>query len=182
MVIISKYRVERKEEIFVISEESSLCPECGSSLCKRDRRKRVYKEEGGKKSWYSIRRLKCTNEKCGRLHNELPDCFVPFKHYSSKIIENVVDEAVGPDDLETEDYPCEGTMNHWKWWMLHNEANINGQMRSVLHHLADLDTEFLKSCDSILEGLKERITNGWLGIVVRFIYNSGGRIEPYPEV
>lgn len=67
-----------------------------------------------------------------------------------------------------------------EWWLSKNEVNINGQMKSVLQHLMDLDIEFLKSSDSLLEGLRERISPGWLPVVVRFIYNSGGRIEPYP--
>ena len=56
---------------------------------------------------------------------------IPYKHYGSDIIEDVVDEVVGSDDLGTEDYPCEGTMKHWKWWISQNEANIGGQMRSL---------------------------------------------------
>ena len=106
---------------------------------------------------------------------------IPYKHYGSDIIEDVVDEVIGADDPGTENYPCEATMKHWKWWMLHNEANINGQMRSMLHHLMDLDVEFLKSGESLLKELKERISPGWLSVVARFLYNSGGRIEPYPE-
>ncbi len=51
---------------------------------------------------------------------------IPYKHYGSDIIEDVVDEVVGSDDLGTEDYPCEGTMKHWKWWISQNEANIGG--------------------------------------------------------
>ena len=106
---------------------------------------------------------------------------IPYKHYGTQIIEDVVDEVLGPDDPRTENYPCEATMKHWKWWMFQNKANINGQMKSVLQHLMDLDIEFLKSRDSLPEGLRERISPGWLSVVVRFIYNSGGRIEPYPE-
>ena len=164
----------------VISEEDAICPGCGSSLCRRDKKLRVHKEVGGRKRWFAINRLKCTNEKCGRLHNELPDCMVPYKHYGTDIIEDVIEGGRTADDLETEDHPCEGTMKHWKWWLSKNEVNINGQMKSVLQHLMDLDIEFLKSSDSLLEGLRERISPGWLPVVVRFIYNSGGRIEPYP--
>lgn len=107
---------------------------------------------------------------------------IPYKHYGSDIVEDVVDEVVGPDDPGTEDYPCEATMKHWKWWMKQNEANINGQMRSMLHHLMDLDTGFLKSGESLLEELKKRISPGWLSAVIRFIYNSGGRLNPYSEM
>lgn len=166
---------------FVISEEDTVCPECGSPLCKRDKKRRIHKIAGGKKQWFIINRLKCTNANCGRLHSELPDCFVPYKHYDAELIEDVVDEVQTSDDLETENYPCEGTMKHWKCWVSHNGTNINGQMKSMLHHLLDLNTEFLKSKDSLLEELRERISPGWLSVVVRFIYNLGGRIEPYPE-
>ena len=102
----------RKKIFLVISEEDTICPECGSPLCRRDRKLRVHKEAGGKKSWFAINRLKCTNEKCRRLHNELLECMIPYKHYGSDIIEDVV----GSDELETENYPCEATMKHWKWW------------------------------------------------------------------
>ena len=50
---------------------------------------------------------------------------IPYKHYGSDIIEDVVDEVVGSDDLETENYPCEATMKHWKWWMAAAEGNRN---------------------------------------------------------
>lgn len=169
----------RKMIFFVISEEDTVCPECGSPLCRRDKKRRIYKEAGGKKQWFLINRLKCT--KCKKLHSELPDCIIPYKQYGADIIEDVIDGVRTADDLETEDYPCEGTMKHWKWWLSKNEANINGQMKSMLHHLLDLKTEFLKSGDSLLEELRERVSPGWLRVVTRFIYNSGGRIEPYPE-
>ena len=82
----------RKKIFLVISEEDIICPECGSPLCRRDRRLRVHKEAGGKKSWFAINRLKGTNVKCQRLHNELPDCMISYKHYDPDIIEDVVDQ------------------------------------------------------------------------------------------
>ena len=169
-----------KKIFLVISEEDSICPVCGSPLCKRDKRQRIYKEAGGIKKWFIINRLKCTNNKCRIHHNELPDCIIPYKHYGTEIIEDVIDEVIGPEDIGVEDYPCEGTMKHWKWWLRHNEKNIDGQMRSMMHHLLGLDDEFLRSGESLLKGLRERISPGWLSVVIRFIYNAGGRIEPYP--
>ena len=111
---------------------------------------------GGGKEWYLIRRLKCTDDKCKKLHNELPDCMFPYKHYDCGLIEDVVEGVISEEDLETEDYPCEGTIKHWKWWMV-------------------------KTRESLLEGLKERISPGWLKAAARFIYNAGGRIQPYPN-
>lgn len=141
----------------------------------------MQKKAGGRKEWYLIRRLKCSNGKCGRLHNELPDFIFPYKHYDAGLIEDVVDEVVSEKDMETEDYPCEGTMKHWRWWAQMNETNMEGQIRLAAHRFLGFDDKFLKSGDSLLEKLKERISPGWLKSAARVIYNSGGRIEPKPE-
>ena len=135
---------------------------------------------GGGKEWYRIRRLKCTNGKCGKLHNELPDCICPYKHYDAGLIEDVADGVASEEDLETEDYPCAGTMKHWRWWLEMNEKAMEGQIRLAAHRFLDLGERILKSGSSLLEGMKERISPGWLKAVARVIYNSGGRIEPAP--
>ena len=59
------------------------------------------------------------------------------------------------------------------------KKNMEGQIRAAAHRFLDLDGKFLKSRVSLLEEMKERISPGWLKAVVRAIYNSGGRIEPY---
>lgn len=133
------------------------------------------------KEWYLINRLKCTNAKCKKLHNELPDCLIPYKHYDAGLVEDVVDDVITEDDLGTENHPCADTMKHWKEWIRLNEANINGQMKSTACRLLDLGIGFLQSTDSLLKGLRERISPGWLPAVTRFLYNSGGRINPNPE-
>ena len=92
-----------------------------------------------------------------------------------------MDLVVSEEDTETEDYPCEGTMKHWKWWAQRNERNMEGQIRLAVHRFLFFDEEFLKSEYSLLKKLKERISPGWLKTVIRVIYNSGGRIEPNPE-
>ena len=175
-----KWNTRRKKIFLINSKEDCLCPECGSPLKCRDHRLRVHKIAGGEKEWYLIRRLKCSNGKCRRIHNELPDCICPYKHYDAGLIEDVVDGVVSEDDIETEDYPCAETMKHWKWWMQMNETNIEGQMREASHRLFDLDGRFLKSAASLLADVRKRISPGWLPAVMRYIYNTGGRIEPYP--
>ncbi len=70
----------------------------------------MHKIAGGGKECYLIRRLRCSSDKCRRLHNELPDCMCPYKHYDAGLIEDVVDGVVSEEDTETEDYPCEGTI------------------------------------------------------------------------
>ena len=111
-----KWNTRRKKIFLIHSKEEGICPCCGSPLKYRDSRCRVHRTAGGRKEWYQIRRLKCSNDKCGRLHNELPDCICPYKHYDAGLIEDVLDGVVSEEDTETEDYPCEGTMKHWRWW------------------------------------------------------------------
>lgn len=105
----------------------------------------------------------------------------PYKHYDAGLIEDVVDGVVSGDDLETENYPCEGAINHWKWWMKMNEPNIEGQIKSSAYRFLDFGDGFLKSMGSLLEELKKRISPGWLKAAAGFIYNSGGRLEPNPQ-
>jgi len=174
--------VTMRMRIFLIkSKEDCVCPVCRSPLCKRDKKKRVHKIQGGIKEWYIINRLKCTNVKCKKLHNELPDFISPYKHYGAELIEDVVDEIITSDDLGTENYPCQDTMNHWKFWIALNEDNINGQIKSTAYSLFGLSTEFLKSKGSLLKELRKKISPGWLSVANRFIYNSGGRLDPKPE-
>lgn len=175
-----KWNTRRKKIFLINSKEECCCPDCGSPLRYRDQRLRVHMVAGGGKEWYRIRRLKCTNDKCRRLHNELPDCMCPHKHYDAGLIEDVVDGIVSEEDRETEDYPCAGTMKHWRWWAHINEKNMEGQIRLAAVRFLDLDEKLLGSGDSLLGRLKERIRPGWLPAVLRYIYNTGGRIEPYP--
>ena len=171
MVIISKYETEYNEEadIFITSKEECTCPCCGGRLKYRDHRQRIHKLAGGGKEWYQIRRLKCTDDKCRKLHNELPDCMFPYKHYDAGLIEDVVEGIVSEDDIETEDYPCEGTIKHWKWWMQVNEKNMEGQIRLAAHRFLDFGCGFLKSAGSLLEELKKRISPGRQRSAARFI-------------
>ena len=125
-----------------------------------------------------IERMQCTNDNCRKLHNALPDVLVPHKHYESQLIEAVVDGVVTEEYLETEDYPCETTMMRWREWYRHNKAAAEGQLRQAADRFLDLTDAFLRSTESLLEGIRERIGIGWLSVVLKIIYNSGGRCMP----
>ena len=45
----------------------------------------------------------------------LCDCLTPYKQYMTEIIENVVDGISTPEDLTTENYPCEKTMERYNF-------------------------------------------------------------------
>jgi len=133
------------------------------------------KHEGGSRSLFLIRRLKCTH--CGRLHRELPDCLIPYKHYSSEVISGVLDGVVNSDDKDSEDYPCESTIARWHQWLAINTSRIDGYLKSIGYQSLGFSEELLKSSVSLL--LKLRSSNKqWLEGILRLIYNSGGYLEP----
>ena len=127
----------------------------------------------GEKKTFSIRRLRCEHCKC--LHNELPDILVPNKHYAAEIIENVVDDVSTPNDLSTENYPCERTMQRWKDWIHKNKQQIDGYLKSIGSRVSASGYELLKTGESLLQKLRDDGA-GWLAIVTRVIYNTGGRL------
>lgn len=162
---------------FVESRDVCLCPGCQSSLQHRDYRLRIMKQEGGERKEIRIERLQCINKGCRRLHNALPDCLVPYKHYASEVISGVLDEVISPDDPEAEDYPCEATMLRWKHWLMANRLRIDGYLKSIGHRLLCFSQELLSSRISLLE--KIRLSNDcWLEAILRMIYNSGGFLTP----
>lgn len=162
---------------FVESREICPCPECQSSLKHRDYRFRIMKLEGGGKKVLQVERLQCTNEGCHRIHNALPDCLVPYKHYAAEVISGVLDDVITPDDEEDEDYPCEATMLRWKHWLMLNHLRIDGYLKSIGHRLLGFGHGLLESRISLLE--KIRLSNDcWLEAILRMIYNSGGFLVP----
>lgn len=163
----------------ITAQETPGCPDCGKPLKLRDHKKRIHMLPGGEKEWYMIPRLECTNEDCPcKIHSGLPDCMSPYKHYDAGLIEDVVDGVVTTDDLETEDYPCEATMDCWKEWIEGNRINIDGQLRSIGYRVLDFEIDILSAGENILDSLRQKISPGWLKAVNRTIYNTGSRITP----
>lgn len=113
------------------------CPDCRGTLSYRDRKPRIMKNEGGEKQWLMIRRFRC--RRCKKLHNELPDCLVAFKHYKAEIISGIADGIVTPDDLDSENYPCAGTIYLWLRWFQINLERMEGYLRAAAYELSDFD-------------------------------------------
>ena len=142
---------------FVESSAISYCPLCGEPLSYRDSCVRIMRLEGGMKRRFLIRRLKCSN--CGRLHRELPDCLIPYKHYASEVISGVLDGIVTP---------C---------WLEANRLRIDGYLKSTGYRLLGFSTELLGSRVSLLDKLRSSRPE-WLETLLRFLYNSGGFLVP----
>lgn len=162
-----------------MSSEDPVCPYCGKPLVYRDSRPRIWKWYGGVKREIIIRRLKCNS--CCCLHSELPDKLVPHKHYGAEVIEDVVDEVSTPDETQTEDYPCEKTMERWKNWIASNTPQIDGFLKSVGTRFLDMQESLLLSTDSLLTKLRDNGPN-WLATIIGIIYRAGGALLTSPPV
>lgn len=140
------------------------------------------KKEGGQVERLCIERFRCTNAGCRRIHSALPDCLVPYKHYASEVIEGVIDDVITPDDIESENYPCEATMQRWLRWLTINYQYIEGYLRALhiryrnaLSNLK-LDDDILSTSISLLDYVRQSLQDSWLEAILRAIYNSGGRL------
>ena len=157
------------------SENSHLYPVCQGMLRYRDSRPRIRKKEGGTGESLMIRRFRCQN--CHSYHNELPDCLVPYKHYETEVIADVLDEVILPEDLDSEDYPSFSTMVRWLQWFRENLQRIEGYLRTAGYQILNLGEGLLFTSDSLLSKIRDRHQN-WLELILRLIYNSGGFLVP----
>ena len=167
--------------------EEPTCPVCGACLKYRDQVPRIMRDYNGKKAFVIIERRKCQNTNCKKLHRCLPSQLTRFKHFLTEIIENTVDDVVIPEDPHdptaekegtTIESPSLHTVARWKSWIEHNEANVNGYLKSFGYSILGLSIQFLKSGISLLDELRCD-GGGWLAAVQHVIYNAGGFLEPY---
>ena len=116
---------------------------------------------------------KCENENCSFKYTRvLPDIMTPHKHYSTEVIENVVDGICTPYTPETEDYPCEKTMKRWEDWIAGNHNHVDGVLKSIGSRLSVFGEELLNTEDSLMDKLRDDGA-GWLSILNRITRNFG---------
>ena len=92
----------------------------------------------------------------------------------------MLDGSLTTDDLKYENYPCEKTVERWRAWLEQNRTDIDGFMKSAGYRLLGYGEELLYSTVSLLKQMMCSVDN-WLGIILRIIYNSGGRLQPFPS-
>lgn len=73
----------------MVSNDKSICQNCGSKLKRYDKVSRIVRTKGGKTSWIEIERFRCPV--CGQIHRELPDYIFPYKQYEAEVIRGVVE-------------------------------------------------------------------------------------------
>lgn len=73
----------------MVSNDKSICQNCGSKLKRYDKVSRIVRTKGGKTSWIEIERFRCPV--CGQIHRELPDYIFPYKQYEAEVIRGVLE-------------------------------------------------------------------------------------------
>jgi hypothetical protein len=96
----------------MVSNDKSICQNCGSKLKRYDKVSRIVRTKGGKTSWIEIERFRCPV--CGQIHRELPDYIFPYKQYEAEVIRDVLEGFITCETYGYEDYPCEMTMIRWR--------------------------------------------------------------------
>lgn len=133
------------------------CPDCDTPMRYRDSRPRIMRRYGGKKCRVLIHRMYCP--KCHKLHNELPAQLTPFKHYETRVIEDVLDGVVEEDSKAAENGPSEITMKRWRSWFQKNTQRILGYIRTARQR-AGMSLSASESEEPLLERLR-KAGQGW---------------------
>ncbi len=161
MIITKNYKLVwngKKNIVQFCGAKEPVCPSCSAFLKPHDRRKRIVKQYGGKRVYVYIRRLKC--EVCGKLHNELPNFLIPYKHYAAEVVENAVDGAVTAEYMLAEDYHCEYTMKLWKHWAWGMIERVRKNLKCKAREGTEKDI-----WESVLQ-----LRAGWLPMVLQIFY------------
>ena len=168
MVIVSSFEIlynKNGEYHEVLVHEAARCPYCGGALRYRNRKQRSVLDELREKIVYLLRRLWC--EGCKSLHTEIPDFIQPHRHYSSLVIQDVIDgggEACAADD---------STIRRWRNDFEEAKADIEQRLKSVYARETDSHAPFASETKT-LNGLIKRETR-WLSYVMWLLIRHGHR-------
>ena len=166
-----------KTVFFVKSEEAfALCPNCGSLLKYHCRVNRTLKNIESIRNVYSIRILKCNNERCPTIyHRELPDIIIPLKRYDAESIE----EAISQKHIKMTVAADESTIRRWRKWFEQHQIYL---MMALLSVVTTIETEAEASSlvkqeinsNNPIKRIKEMVDREtkWLNETVRILVNS----------
>jgi hypothetical protein len=160
--------LRRSPAFFVRCAEIVPSPCCTAKLFVIGSRKRRVIGAAGDKRTLVIRRLRC--QECRRIHHELPDFLVPYKHYESSCVEQAASKnatlSVAAD---------ESTLFRWRSWLKERTTYWLGcvaslatrfQLEPVRHSSVATQTAHQRI------GLVVGDTPGWLERIVRPVANA----------
>ena len=171
MIIITQYVLKENPSGFFLvrSEEQHVCPICGGKLNRFGRRNRTKLEKNGVKIILSIQRLRCSH--CKRIHHELPDCLVPYKHYGQESIEEVLSAEGNKEITVAAD---NSTILRWESWFASRINHFIGCLRAITFKIQKIVVDSGACLKSPLQGIYQFVGNAakWLARVVRPVANS----------
>jgi hypothetical protein len=181
MIIVTPKKTKRKSNtgyLIIETDTTPPCPICDGELCYRDNRLRLLNDAVGFVERYLLRRLRCVV--CKKLHLEIPDNIVPYKHYDANAIQSVIDRKDGqlPD--------CAASMTTQRRWRAQfgvRKDDIGSALASIYGRTEDTIPP-IHASESILTWLRH--TNStWLAFVIRLLVNAGfdvcTRFAPCPR-
>lgn len=150
-------------------EQNLCCPCCQAALNPYDRRDRKCRDENGDWRVLVIRRLRCKNPRCRRIHVELPDFLVPYKRYQVGVIAAVLGGTARIAPLE------ESTRQRWRVWYGRLRNHLLGVAASVQRQLQEAAQTLLASptLEAITSPNPDMLN---LADLVRLAVNSGNWI------
>jgi len=148
------------------------CPLCGGTLKCFGTRLRKCVLRNGEKIVLSLRRLRCSNPACHRIHHELPAFLLPYKRHECASIERVCTSQGKARDVAVED----STIGRWKRWLEGLASYWEGCLRTISVRMGfQSGTKPEASSASPLQRLFQHLGHqpGWLAVIVRTLVNAG---------
>ncbi len=149
--------------------EKSICPLCQTDLKVLGSRKRKLIDEDGITITLVIRRLRCKNEQCKKIHHELPDTVIPYKRHTTMTYERTIEGI---------DYnaPVENStlLKIRKWFQDRADALVGGLLGAYVMVTNDFAVGLSTFPQSMLERIRFFVGKdpGWLKKVVRILVNN----------
>jgi hypothetical protein len=147
-------------------EQNVSCPCCQDALNPYDRRDRKCRDENGDWQVLAIRRLRCQNPRCRRIHAELPDFLVPYKRYQVGVIAAVLGGTARIAPLE------ESTRQRWRAWYDRLREHLLGVAASIRRQMQEAARTLLASPNTEIFPIPETDLPS-LADLVRLAVNSG---------
>lgn len=135
----------------------------------KDRRERIGRTYDGEKRIYLVRRMYCRD--CHRMHTELPDFLLKYKHYEAQIIEDGIEELIPA----WRNYPVPETIHRWQIWFRYILPFLNAALDSVYTELENQLPAFFRKI-SYVDQLRKK-GEGWLAAILDILINT----NRYPE-
>jgi len=149
--------------------EKSICPVCTGNLKVIGSKKRHMIDAGGERVVLVVRRMKCLNGNCGKIHHELPDVLIPYKMHTTIVFEKIIEQ-------DTSEVPVEdSTIARIRAWFYGRADALVGALiglyatlnRGSGIELSDLPGSILERIHFFVDKSEE-----WLKRLVRILVNN----------